>query len=144
MTAPSPLPWLPGVVRQFLADQATFLALLPLERIVFKGPPDVTTAYGRIQAPSAGPMSGDGVAWRPLVQVDAYCPMSIPDADMIVWNIVAAAGTLLGRARNVITDGLSWSGRLTDGPIPGTDTSRGEDAPMARALIRAELTLHAR
>lgn len=144
MTAPAPLPWLPGVVREFLADQSGFLALLPVERLVFRGPADVTTAYARIQVPSSGPMSGDGVAWRPLVQVDAYCPMSNPDADMTVWDIVSAAGTLLGRARNVLTAGLSWSGRLTDGPIPGVDTSRGDDAPMARALIRAELTLHAR
>lgn len=144
MTAPAPLPWLPGVVREFLADQPSFLALLSLERLVFKAPTDVTTVYGRIQVPSSGPMSGDGVGWRPLVQVDALCPMTDPDADMIVWNIVSAAGTLIGRARNVVTSGLSWSGRLVDGPIPGTDTSRGEDAPMARALVRAELTVHAR
>jgi hypothetical protein len=144
VTTPAPLPWLPGVVRAFLADQATFVALVPLDRLVFKAPTDVTTPYARIQVPSPGPMSGDGVAWRPLVQVDAFYPKSNPDADDTVWNIVAAAAVLLGRARNIITGSVAWSGRHLDGPIPGTDTSRGESAPMARALIRAELTLHAR
>jgi hypothetical protein len=144
VTAPAPLPWMPGVVRAFLVDQPTFVELLPLDRLVFKAPANVVDPYGRIQVPSPGPMSGDGVAWRPLVQIDAYCPMTNPDAADITWNIVAAAAVLLGRARNITQGNLSWSGRHIDGPIPGDDRSRGEDSPLARAFIRAELTVHAR
>lgn len=144
MTGPAPLPWMPAVVREFLGDQGTFLAVLAIDRLVFKAPADVTTPYARIQVPSPGPMTGDGVAWRPLVQVDAYCPASNPDAENIVWDIVSKAAVLLGRARNIVNGTLSWSGRHIDGPIPGTDTTRGEATPLARAVIRAELTLHSR
>lgn len=144
MTSPAPLPPLGDVVRRYLAAQASFLALLPLDRLLFRGPADVTTTYAKIQVPNPAPISGDGVAWKPLVQVDAFCPETVTDADVQVWNIVAMAGLLLGRARNIIDGTLSWSGRHTDGPIADVDTSRGESTPLARALIRAELTVHAR
>ena len=47
--------------------------------------------------------------------------------------------TVLGRARNVAFENVSYSGRLVDGPIPDVDTSRGESAALARALVRAEV-----
>lgn len=144
MTGPAPLPWLPAVVRRFLVAQAVCTDQLEPARWVFRGPADVTTAYARIQCPNPSPISGDGVAWKPLVQVDAFCPMTVQDAEDVVWRIAAAAGAVLGRARNIVDDALSWSGRHTDGPIPDVDTSRGESTPLARALIRAELTVHAR
>jgi hypothetical protein len=140
----SELPWLPGVVRAFLMGQSNFTTLIPASRVVFKAPADVTTAFVRIQVPNSAPMSGDGVAWRPLVQVDAYCPATIQDAEKIVWDLVAAAAWSIGRARNVINGGLSFSGRHLDGPIADVDISRGEGSPLSRAVIRAELTLHAR
>lgn len=139
----SDLPWLPGVVREFLMGQSTFTALIPAARVVFKAPSSVITPYVRIQVPNPGPLSGDGVAWKPLVQVDAYCPAGTVDAEKIVWDLAAAAGSALGRARNVLNGTVAWSGRWTDGPIPDEDTSRGTASPLARAVIRAVLTLHA-
>lgn len=123
--------------------QSNFTALIAANRVVFKGPSDVTTPYFRIQVPSPGPMSGDGVAYRPLVQLDAYCPMTDPEAEKIVWDLAAAASWALGRARNVVDGTVSFSGRHIDGPIPDVDTSRGTASPLARAVVRAELTLHA-
>jgi hypothetical protein len=140
----SELPWLPSVVRAFLMGQPNFTGLIVGARVVYKAPPDVTTPYVRIQVPNAAPMSGDSVAFRPLVQVDAYCPAGATNADKTVWDLVSAASWSLSRARNVVAGSLSWSGRHLDGPIPDIDKSRGDSSPLTRAVIRAELTLHAR
>lgn len=139
----SELPWLPGVVRAFLMGQSNFTALISGARVVFKAPSDVTTTYFRIQVPNPGPMSGDGVAYKPLVQCDAFCPATNPEAEKIVWDLAAAASWALGRARNVVNGTVSFSGRHIDGPIPDVDVSRGAASPLARAIVRAELTLHA-
>lgn len=139
----SELPWLPGVVRAFLMGQSNFTSLIPANRVVFKSPSDVTSTFFRIQVPSPGTMSGDGVAYRPLVQCDAFCPATTVDAEKIVWDLAATVAWALGRARNVINGTVSFSGRHIDGPIPDTDTSRGTGSPLARAIVRAELTLHA-
>ena len=135
---------MPKVARELLLSASSFAVLLPAGRLVFKAPTDVTTPFAVIQAPGGVSLSGDDVVWSPLVQFDAYCPLTDPAAQEIAWDLAAAAAAVLGRARNVAFENVSYSGRLVDGPIPDVDTSRGESAALARTLIRAELTVHNR
>jgi hypothetical protein len=137
------LPWMPDAVRDYLLADPVFAGVLTASRVAFKAPADVTTPFGVIQVPGNNSIDGGGVAWSPLVQFDGYCPTSDPAADRIAWDIAAAAGVLA--ARNVTYQNVTWSGRLIDGPMKAApDTSRGESAALARALIRVELTVHAR
>lgn len=139
------LPSMRHAVRALLVADAGFVAVLPMARLTFKAPPSVTTKYGTIQIPGNNSLSGDGVAWSPLVQVDGWCPMTDEAADDLAWDIAAAAAAVLGRARNVTYQNITYSARLIDGPMAGPpDVSRGESEPLARALIRAELTVHNR
>lgn len=135
------LPWVPGAVRAVLLADATFSGLIGAPRVLFEAPPSVTTSFVIIQAPGGFSLSGDGVAWSPLVQVDAYSPIT-PDARKDVWTLVATAAQVLGRARNIGYESMFYSGRIVDGPLEGVDTSRGTANPLRRALIRAELKAH--
>jgi hypothetical protein len=123
-----------------LAD-ATFAGLIQPARVGFEAPSDVTTAFVVIQAPGGISLSGDGVAWSPLVQVDGYCPIS-SNARKLVWQLAAEAARILGRTRNVAYESMSYSGRIVDGPLEGVDTSRGTASPLRRCMIRAELKAH--
>jgi hypothetical protein len=137
------LPWIPGAARVILLADPVFAGLVPqAERVGFESPLDVTSPFVVIQAPGNFSLSGDGVAWSPLVQVDGYAPKSYPDARRLVWRIAAEAGRVLGRARNVTFENMSYSGRVTDGPLEDVDTSRGTASPLRRCLIRAELKAH--
>lgn len=140
-----PLPSMRRAVRAFLLTQPVFSNLITPDRVVYKAPPDVTSKYVRIQIPGNISLSGDDVAWSPLVQVDGLCPANIEDADDIVWDLVAAAATAFGQARSVIYQNTVWRGRLIDGPLAAPpDISRGESSPLARALMRVELKVHNR
>lgn len=140
----APLPSMRRAVRALLVADAGFVAVLPLVRLTFKAPPDVTTKYGTVQIPGNNVLT-DGVAWSPLVQVDGWCPMTDEDADDLAWDIAAAAAVVLCRARNVTYQNITYSARLIDGPMAGpADVSRGESAPVAHALMRAELFVHNR
>lgn len=138
------LPWMPAAVRDLLMSDATFTTLIPADRVVFKAPPTVTEPFVVIQVPNAAPSTGDGVGWKPMVQVDAFTPAGDNGAAETVWNLTAAAARILGRARNISYSGVTYSGRHFDGPRPDVDTSRGTSSPLARATVRAELVLHAR
>lgn len=141
----APLPWIPAAVRALLLADVTFMGTLAGARLVFKAPPDVTTKFGTIQVPGNNAIDGGGVAWSPLVQVDGWCPMSDANADALAWSIASAAAMVFGRARNVTYQNISYSARIVDGPMAmDPDISRGESNPLARALIRAELTVHNR
>lgn len=134
---------MPAAARQLLLATTPFAGLLAADRVVFKSPPKVTSPFCRLQVPSAGPRSGDGVMWEPLLQADFYAPAT-GDAEKVVWDLAAAAADVFGHARNVTFENVTYSGRMLDGPIPSVDTSRGESEVLARAVIRAELRLHAR
>lgn len=138
------LPWMPAAIRALLLSDSSFTVLIHPSRLVFKAPPTVTTPFVVIQVPNAAPSTGDGVGWKPMVQVDAYTPASEADAAETVWNLAATAARVLGRARNISYSGITYSGRHFDGPRPDVDTSRGTSSPLARATVRAELVLHAR
>lgn len=97
------LPSMRHVARDFLLSQAVFTALIDADRVGFKAPADVTTKFVVIQVPGNNSMSGDNVAWSPLIQVDGYCPATRPDADDVTWDLVAAAAEAFGRARNILS-----------------------------------------
>lgn len=140
----SPLPSMRHVARDLLLSQAVFSNLLPPERVVFKQPPDITSPFAVVQVPGNNALSGDNVAWSPLVQVDGYCPTDDPAAEDIAWDIAAAAAKVFGQARNVTAGSISYSSRVIDLLSASPDVSRGQAAPLARALMRAELTVHNR
>lgn len=137
-----PLPSMRHLIRDFLLSQGVFSSLVAADRLVFKAPPDVTTPFATIQIPGNVGISGDNVAWSPLVQVDGYCPASQPDADDIAWDIAAAAAEAFRGARNVVVGSLSFRARIIDLVPAVPDVSRGEANPLARALMRAELKVH--
>lgn len=145
MTAPV-LPFVPAAVRAFLAAAPTFTALVSTDRITTRAPADVTTPFALVRLAGGGfPVEASAGAWAPLVQVEGYAPAGgTVDPEVVVWRIAATAAAVLCRARNVGFESTAWSARLTDGPIADVDTSRGQSAPLYRALVRAELTLHAR
>lgn len=139
----APLPWIPDAIRERLLADVVFAGLLEPDRVVFDQPPDVTVPFATIQVPGNIPISGDGVAYSPLVQVDGWCPTSDPAAARIAWDIASAAGLVLGRSRNISYGSINYSARITDGPMSGPlDVSRGSASPLKRALIRAELRVH--
>lgn len=140
----APLPSFRQPARNLLLSHPTFTAVIMAERLVFKQPADVTTKFAVIQVPGNSSLSGDNVAWSPLIQVDGYCPADDPAADDIAWDIAAAAAEVFGRARNIIVGAVSYSARVIDLLAASPDVSRGPATPLARALMRAELTVHNR
>lgn len=139
-----PLPSMRHAARELLAADAGFLSVLPLARLGFKAPPDVTEAYGTIQVPGNNSLSGDDVGWSPLIQVDGWCSMTDPAAEDVAWDIAAAAASVFGRARNVSYLNVTYKARVLELFLAPPDVSRGESNPFAHALMRAELRVHNR
>lgn len=140
-----PLPPIRRVVRDFLVADTTFVTGLPPARLVFKAPADVTTPFALIRVPLNSAISGDDVAWSPIVQIDGLCAESTADADDVAWAIVANALSVLAKARNVAYQNIRYSARLIDGPMSlPADVSRGASNPLARVVGRVELTIHNR
>lgn len=145
MTVPAVpvLPWIPPAVRALLLADATFNTACGGRCGTRAG--DATKPYALVRA-TAIPRDTSAGVWSPLVQVDGWCGAgaSSLDPEEAAWQIAVSAARVLARARNVTWQNIRYSARVTDGPIPDIDTSRGSDNPMYRALIRAELTVHAR
>lgn len=139
-----PLPWAPGAVRAYLLADSAF-SVLSGGRVSSRPPAKVTEPFVLVQASGGYAVGGDPMLWSPLVQVSAYAPKTAsPDPEIVVWRLAAAAGRILGRARNVTHENSSWRGRVTDGPIPDVDTSRGADTPLYVCHVRVELTMRVR
>lgn len=144
MTAPV-LPYVPGAVKELLSSSPVFLALAPAARIVTRDPSDVSTPFVILRAPPAVPISASAGMWSPLVQVEGKCPPGGPtDPERSAWDIAALAAALLSRVRNRPYLNMYWTARVIDGPMMDVDISRGASTPIYRALVRAELTVHAR
>lgn len=142
MTAPI-LPWVPPAVRALLLGDSAFTAACG-GRVSTRLPGDVSVPVATVQA-TARPLDVSAGAWSPLVQVDGWCAPGGPvDAEDAAWRIAAAAAAVLSRARNVPYQNIHYSARVIDGPLTDIDESRGKGNPIHRALIRAELTVHAR
>lgn len=132
-----------AIARSVLLADAQFAALVAPARVALRrAPPSVTNLFVIVQAQDR-PVDGAGVMWRPRIQVDAYAPQS-DTAEDEVHAIADRAALVLGRVRNHIVGEVSVSGRHTDGPIRDWDTSRGDDAPLARCMVAALFTVHRR
>jgi hypothetical protein len=142
VTDPGPIPWVPGAVRQLLLADTGFNTACG-GRLSTRLP-GIVTFCAQLRVSGLNSLSGDGVAWSPLVQVDGWCAPDIAgtDPEVKAWQIAAAAARVLGRIRNVTYQNMTYSGRLIEGPIPDVDTSRGESSPLYRAIVRAELAVH--
>src|SRR4029079_16177050 len=140
-----PLPSMRKAVREFLLTQPVFNTLITADRVFYKAPPDVTTKYVRIQVPGNVALSGDDVAYLPLVQVDGCCPTSVDDAEDVAWDLVAAAASAFGQARSITYQTVVYGARVVDGPMSAPpDISRGDASPLARAVVRVEMRVHNR
>jgi hypothetical protein len=144
MTAPAPaLPWIPPAARALLLADDRFSTACA-GRLSTRQPSDVTRPYATLSA-SVVPINPSAGVWSPLVQVDGWCaPGGLHDPEEAAWDIAVAAAAVFSRARNVAYQNIHFSARVTDGPLTDQDLSRGTANPLYRALIRAELTLHAR
>lgn len=137
-----PIPWIPGAIRQLLLADALFSAECG-GRLSTRLPSTVTFC-AQLRLPGNNSLSGDGVAYSPLIQVDGWCAPGITgvDPEVKAWQIAAEAARVLSQARNVSYQNMAYSARLFDGPLPDVDTSRGESTPLYRAIVRAELSVH--
>jgi hypothetical protein len=139
----SDLPWLIAAVREALAADAPFWAACH-GRLSERAPSEVSIPYAIIQIPTSMGDMGGGV-YRPMVQVDGWCPGSgyeTEEASVVVWRIATRANRVLKTLRNRQYQTMHFSARATDlMPLPA-DTSRGDSTPMAHAMARAILTIH--
>lgn len=138
------LPWIPGAIRVPLLADTQFNTACG-GRLSTRLPSPLTFC-ARIRLAGNNSLSGDGVAWSPLVQVEGWCAPDlegIPNPDEKAWDIAAEAARVLSRLRNISYQNTHYSSRVVEGPLPDVDTSRGESTPLYWALVRAELRLQA-
>lgn len=138
----SDLPWVHAAVRQYLLADTSFNQAVG-GRLSSRAA-GVTEPYATLQLPTPLAAMGGG-GYKPLVQVDAWCDQdSAEEPEYVVWRIAMRAARALQHARNVPYQTMHWSARVIDcGPLP-PDLTRGGDAPLYRAMCRAELTIHNR
>lgn len=139
----TPLPWVPAALRIPLLADAAFDAASG-GRLSTRLPSEVTWC-AQLRVAGNNSLDGGGVAFSPLVQLDGWCAPGLDDIDdpeVKAWEIAAAGAAVLGRIRNLIYQTMSYSARIVEGPLPDVDTSRGESAPLYRAIVRAELAVH--
>lgn len=145
MTAPL-LPWIPPAIRALLLADNTFNQACG-GRFSTRAPADATLPYATVQVSGSFPRDASAGVWSPLIQVDGWCAPNAQidgDPEEIVWGIAVAAAAVLSRARNIAYQNVHYSARVTDGPLSDEDITRGSANPLYRALIRAELNIHAR
>ena len=140
------LPYIPGAVRTLLLADATFNTRCFGRCTVKLAPADVTKPFAVVQMPGSVVLGDQGWALRPLIQVNAWCPVTwTSDPDTTAWDMIDSAWNILEAARYVnVTDSrgtAAYKTRLTDGPLPTEDVSRGDSNPLQGYVIRAELTL---
>lgn len=144
MSAPAlaVLPYVPGMVRAFLLEDATFSELCG-GHCATRAPRDVTRPFARIQAPGGFPFDASAGAWSPTLQLDGWAaPAAGLDPEVAAWDIAVRGAALLSRVRNRPWQNAYWSvERIIDGPLPRLDESRGEDVPLYGAMVRAELRI---
>lgn len=139
----SDLPWFYQAVRNRLAADALFMASCG-SRLSEGLPSNVTLPVATVQFPTSIGVRGGG-AYRPMVQIDAWCPPGVfegLEASAMVWRIASRAKRALEAAQNVTFETMHWSARPTDLMRLPPDTSRGESNPLFRAVTRAVLTVH--
>ena len=142
MSAPA-LPYVAGAVVEHLRDMAPLLAV-PADRIATRPPVDVTDLHLVVQLAGNYPLTVWGGVYRPLVQVEARAlAVDDDDAEHAVMVTAGRVAAMLAGAINRPWSTVDWStDRVIDGPtLAPVDYSRPQ--PLHRALVRAELTVHA-
>lgn len=143
VTSPGPIPWVPGAIRQLLLADAAFMTECG-NRLSSRLPSPVTYC-ARVRLAGNNSLSGDGVAWSPLVQVEGWCApevAGVADPEVKAWDIAAKAAVVIGRARNITYQNMTYTARIVEGPLDNVDKTRGESTPLYWALVRAELSAH--
>lgn len=140
------LPHIPSGVRALLLSDPNFKAACHDSCTVKKQPQDVTTPFAVVQMPGSVPVDSRGWALKPLVQVNGWCPDTwTEDPDLAAWDIARTAmdvfSKLVGYTYTDSRGSMTFNARLTDGPLPAEDSSRGKGNPLQGYLIRVELTL---
>lgn len=141
------LPHVPSGIRALLLADLTFNTATSGRCFVKKQAPSVNTPFAVVQIPGNIPMDDRGWASKPLIQVNGWCPDPYPgfDPDLVAWDIAIAAMRVFSEIRTHTYEddrgSMTFNARLTDGPLPAEDTSRGKGNPLQGYLIRVELTL---
>lgn len=107
---------------------------------------DVTIPFGLLRVVVGSLRTLGGGGYLVDVQLDAFCPEAGyggEESEPIVWRIAHRATRVLDRTRNVPYQSMHWSVRAVPfaGPLD-PDKTRGEDAVLNRAAVRAELAIH--
>ncbi|MFD8496340.1 hypothetical protein [Amycolatopsis sp. NPDC059657] len=147
MTGTYTLPNLAEPIRELLLADGPFAALTQ-SRLGTRAPEDVTTPYAVLRC-AASPLSSSSrsVGWRGTVQLHGCATgwVNSKAPETVSWDICAAAARVLDRSGQQIWGDVTYTPRLTDGPLPmDPDRSRGEANVVHWALIRAELIIHLR
>lgn len=138
------LPYPVDMLRHYLVNRDAITEVIELDRVVTDvQPPDVTSTFLRIRSLTTTPLGVGNVARVPFLQCDAVTPDG-DNAHNLVWDLCELVIDELTYARNVqYSETVSYTARVTDGPIPEPDRSRGDATTLRRALIRVELRAHA-
>lgn len=153
MTAAYTIPDLHEPIRALLLADTEFAALTG-GRLATRAPADVTAPYAVLRC-SANPLSASSrsVGWRGGVQVHGCATRPVGDAmpESLAWRICAVAARILDRSGQQTWPEpggdrtVTYTPRLTDGPLPmEPDKTRGDDAVVYWALVRATFPIHLR
>lgn len=141
------LPHVLSGVRSLLLADTAFKSLCNNTCTVKRAPPDVTKPFAVVQMPGSLPLDDRGWFLKPLIQVNCWCPddWAAADPDLVTWDMVVAAKNVFKSADYVTYEDsrgkMTYKARLTDGPLPTDDRSRGDSTSFQGYLIRVELTL---
>lgn len=149
--SPSPIPFVPGAVRELLRANEDMVALM-------RSADAITTR--ELPNPLVGPAMtirapGNNRPNIRVSEVRIMCSVWVPPAEVLVdldpsietdpeeyaWDVAALAGeilnsrSLMGRGPSFKFRNSSWRGEWINGPVTMVDTDRGDDHPIFRALI---------
>ena len=80
------LPWVPGMVIDRLSADTKFMVDCG-NRLFSRSPDNVSDPYVTVQSTRPLSVDGGGVAFSPLVQLDAYCAPATGIEDPTVWTL---------------------------------------------------------
>lgn len=137
----SPMPYVPGAIRQLLLADETFQALLHGGKVTCREVPDPLTKP-HVTVKAVGNQGSDPMLRRLIVQITPWIPSRDvsgiqEDPDVTAWKLASHAGQLLGRAKNIIIDDAhAYSTNWLEGPVQLEDKTRGADRLIYYAPIR--------
>ncbi|MDU0478390.1 hypothetical protein QVA66_03945 [Staphylococcus chromogenes] len=144
-----PMPNPSAAIRKWLLAQPEFMELLQGGTVSTRDLPDPLTKPHVLVA-VVGHAGPDPMLRRVIVQVTPWVPNTdvsglTEDPDTTAWRIGAAAGELLGRAKNQrIDEDNAFSAVWLDGPIQLYDEKRGKDRVLFYAPVRFQVHIRHR